>query len=250
MRPPSTGLPVLMGVSLFGPLILCALVYPARESVSDANAVLLLVLLVVGVAAAGRRSAGLVAALSSAAWFDFFLTEPYLTFTIRDRDDVETAVLLTLVGVGVTEIALWGIRQRARASGRAGYLDGLVAAAAMAADGDVPPAGLVDFVGRQITDVLDIDSCTFRTGGPAGHPRLHGDGRVTYEGREIDVDRAGLPTWDVVELAVQSAGAVQGTFALTSASRRRWPTLEQRLVAVTLAEQVGSALARPTAPPA
>ncbi|WP_148616113.1 DUF4118 domain-containing protein [Nocardioides rubriscoriae] len=250
MRPPPTGFPVLMGLALGGPLLLCALLYPARDSVSDTNAVLLLVLLVVGVAAAGRRAAGLVAALSSAVWFDFFLTQPYLTLTIRDRDDVETAVLLTLVGVAVTEIALWGIRQRARASGRAGYLDGLVSAAAMAADGDVPPAGLVDFVGRQITDVLGLDSCTYRSGAPAGHPCLHTDGTVTHDGREIDVDRAGLPTWDVVELAVPSAGAVVGTFVLTSASRRRWPSLEQRLVAVTLAEQVGSALVRPSAPPA
>jgi K+-sensing histidine kinase KdpD len=31
--------------------------------------------------------------------FDFFLTEPYRHFTITDRADVETAVLLLLVGI-------------------------------------------------------------------------------------------------------------------------------------------------------
>ncbi|MFB9315668.1 DUF4118 domain-containing protein [Nocardioides plantarum] len=249
MRPHPSGFPVLLATSLVAPVVVCALLYPARASISDANAVLLLVLVVVGAAATGRRAAGVVAALSSTVCFDLFLTEPYLRLTISDRDDVETAVLLTLVGVVVTEIAHWGIRQRTRASGRAGYLDGLVSAAAMAADGDVPPAVLTDIVGRQIGDVLGLDSCTFRAGPPADHPRLRTDGSVTYEGREVDVDRSGLPTWDVVELPVRSGGTVRGTFVLTSASRQTWPTLEQRLVAVTLADQVGSALVTPSPAP-
>ncbi|MBO0876722.1 MAG: DUF4118 domain-containing protein [Pseudonocardia sp.] len=42
---------------------------------------------------------------------DFFVTEPYDRFAITKRADIETAVLLMLVGVAVTEIALWGRRQ-------------------------------------------------------------------------------------------------------------------------------------------
>ena len=76
--------------------------------------------MIVAAASTGLRSAGLVAALSSAAWFDFFLTEPYHGFAIPRPGDVETAVLLVLVGVAVTEIALWGRRQQARASQQAG----------------------------------------------------------------------------------------------------------------------------------
>jgi hypothetical protein len=45
---------------------------------------LALVLLVVAAAATGIRSAGIVAALSSALWFDF-LTQPYPRFTITDQ---------------------------------------------------------------------------------------------------------------------------------------------------------------------
>ena len=41
-------------------------------------------------AATGDRFAGLLAAVSGGVWFDFFLTEPYLRFTIEDRDDIET----------------------------------------------------------------------------------------------------------------------------------------------------------------
>jgi K+-sensing histidine kinase KdpD len=58
--------------------------------------------------------AGLLAAVSSAVWFDFFLTVPYGRFTIDDRADIETTVLLILVGVAVTEICLWGRRQQAK----------------------------------------------------------------------------------------------------------------------------------------
>jgi len=62
----------------------------------------------------------LTAALSSGVWFDFFLTEPCLWFTISDRDDIEVTVLLVLIGAAVTEVALWGHRARGRAGRRAG----------------------------------------------------------------------------------------------------------------------------------
>jgi K+-sensing histidine kinase KdpD len=43
-----------------------------------------------------------------AVWFDFFLTQPYERFTITRRTDIETTVLLLVIGVAVTEIAVWG----------------------------------------------------------------------------------------------------------------------------------------------
>src|SRR3954451_20582263 len=50
----------------------------------------------------------------------------YFHFAIAERDDVEGAVRLALIGLAVTEIALWGRRQQARGSTRAGYLRGVV----------------------------------------------------------------------------------------------------------------------------
>ena len=98
----------------------------------------MLILLVVAVAANGYRLAGYVAALSAAVWFDFFLTRPYERFTILRRADVETTVLLLLIGVAVTELAVWARHQHAVASRRAGYLDGISAAAQAAVAGWVP----------------------------------------------------------------------------------------------------------------
>ena len=79
------------------PLLICAVLTLFRDSIANTNAALGLVLLIVAAASTGIRAAGLAAAVSSAVWFDFFLTEPYLRFTITDQADVETAVLLVLV---------------------------------------------------------------------------------------------------------------------------------------------------------
>lgn len=235
--------PALIVAALVLPLGLAAGLSAFRDSVSTTNAVLVLVLAVVAVAAGGSRLAGLVAALSAVAWFDFFMTKPYLSFTIAGRDDIETAVLLTLVGSAVTEIVLWGRRQQARSSQRAGYLTGVVDAAGMVASGTGGKDVVLEFIGRQIVDVLGVDRCEFVTGPPGSRPRLEADGSVRRDGGELDVDRTGLPTHDVIELPVVLGGTVLGRFVLTAASKVVWPTKEQRLVAVTLADQAAAALA-------
>jgi len=105
------------------PLLACSILALFRDSIANTNAALGLVLLVVAAASTGIRLAGILAALSTAAGFDYFLTEPYNTLNITDRADIVTAVLLLLVGTAVTEVALWGRRQQARASREQGYLD-------------------------------------------------------------------------------------------------------------------------------
>ena len=90
--------------------------------------------------------------------------------------------------------------------------------------------------------MLGVDKCDFMQGNPGPHPRLNPDGSVTRDGNVVDVDRSGLPT-NHVTVVVESRGRVLGRFVLICASRAVWPTLEQRLVAVTLAEQAGAALA-------
>jgi hypothetical protein len=122
----------------------------------------------------------------------------------------------------------------------------------MAAAGETPAPAVVTFVSDQIVSVLGVDTCEFQAGSPGSHPRLNRDGSVTRGGSVIDVDRSGFPTNDVTELVVESHGRVFGRFVMVCATRVVWPTLEQRLVAVTLAEQAGAALAvaGPTAQPA
>jgi len=92
------------------PLLACWVLGLFRETIANTNAALGLVLIIVGAAATGMRVAGLVAALSSAVWFDFFLTAPYNQLSIADRADIETNCLLLLVGAAGTELLLSGRR--------------------------------------------------------------------------------------------------------------------------------------------
>jgi K+-sensing histidine kinase KdpD len=232
---------VVLG-ALVGPLVVSAGLSLVRGSFANTNAALVLVLVIVAVAVSGNRIAGVVAALSAAVWFDFFLTQPYQTFAINDRDDVETTVLLLAVGVGTTELAAWGYRQQAKASRDAGYLDGIrTAAEAVAAGGS--SSELIEVVSGQLIRLLKLSACRFQYGvAGLGKPaRLRNDGAVELDGKVWDVDTKGLPADDDIELLVESKGQLQGRFLL-SATRDARPSLAQRLVAVTLADQVGASL--------
>lgn len=230
------------------PLLACALVAPFRDDVANTNAALGLVLLVVAAAATGIRLAGVVAAVSAAAWFNFFLTQPYYRFTIYNPADIETAVLLLLVGIAVTEIALWGRRRQAEASRQEGYLRGVVQTASLVAAGGSSTEALIQHVSDQLIEVLGIDSCRFDPAGGQAYARLESDGSIVQGGRTVDVERHGLPTNSSIELSVQHAGTVHGRFLLTAATRIVRPSLEQRQVAVTLADQVAAALATSSKP--
>lgn len=234
---------LIIGAAAVLPLLACAVLALFRDSVANTNAALGLVLFVVAAASTGIRTAAIVAAVSCAAWFDFFLTEPYNAFAITDRADIETAVLLLLVGVAVSELALWGRRQQARASREEGYLDGVLSTAATVAAGRSSTSALIEHVRGQITDVLQIDDCRFDTGSDPGLATINNDGTVTRHGRTVVVERDGLPIDSEIALVVQSGGVVHGRFLLISATRVVRPSLEQLRVVVALANQVGAAFA-------
>ena len=229
--------------ALAAPLALAAVLIPFRASIPNTDAALALLLVVVAVAANGNRLAGVLAALSAAVWFDFFLTQPYERFTITRRTDIETTVLLLVIGVAVTEIAVWGRRQRVTASRRAGYLDGINSAARAVAAGSSASV-LTEQVTGQLTQLLSLRSCSFQYGvAGIGRPaRLHHDGSVTVGPRALDVGAEGFPAATDIELLVENGGILQGRFLMTPVPGER-PTLEQRLLAVALADQVGAALA-------
>ena len=232
--------------AVIAPLLCSAGLAVFREGIAAAAATLVLVLVVVAAAATGDRIAGGVAALSSGAGFDVFLTEPYGQFAIKDRSDIEVTVLLVLVGVAVTEIALWGRRQEARSSRRAGYLDGVLGTSKIIAVPQPSPHALTDHVAQQIVKVLDIDECQFVPGVGPQDASLDHDGYVTGRGHRIDVERDGLPTDERIGLVVRQGGLVHGQFVLTAATRVARPSVEQLKVAVLLADQVGAALTNAT----
>jgi K+-sensing histidine kinase KdpD len=235
--------PVVRSAALVAPFLAAALLATVRDSVTAATSVLVLVVCVVGAAATGDRLAGILAAISAGAWFDFFLTEPYLRFTIADADDIEATVLLVVISIAVTEIALWGNRQQQQAARRSGYLDGVVGAARVVAEGDMPTSAVVDVIARHIAEVLDADDCRY-VQGPVHDARvaiLDHDGVLTRNGQAVDVDRVGMPTDEYVAVLVGRGPEVAGHFLLTTTSHLTYPTREQRRIAVLMADQVAAA---------
>ncbi|MFJ4897330.1 hypothetical protein [Streptomyces sp. NPDC088727] len=98
----------------------------------------------------------------------------------------------------------------------------------------------------QLTGLLQLHGCRFGYGTLLGHPpRLQQDGTVTSGHSHWDVDQLGLPDQEV-ELRTLASGHFYGRFMMRPA-RGAAPSLQARLVAVTLANQVGAALntARP-----
>ena len=224
------------------PLALSGILAALRNEVANAPAALVLVAAIVAAAATGIRAAGFAASVSSALCFDLLLTEPYGRLAINDREDVETTILLMGVGLAVTELALWGRRQQARASRTAGFLDGLATTAQAARAGTESPRHLVDDVAARIAAVLELDSCRFRPGPlPHGLPVLHRDGSMTRVGVPVDVQRDGLPVDSESVIEVGSGAASPGYFVLVAASRTVRPSVDQRRIAALLADQAADA---------
>ncbi len=210
--------------------------------VAGPAAALLFVLVVVAVASTGRRTAGLLAAASGALSFDYFLTAPYRTLQILDPADVEVAVGLLLVGVAVTELALWGRRQQARASEQAGYLDAMVEAAQQLRSGSASPEAVLEQIEHQLVGVLELDRAHFEPVPGTDLPRLEPDGRLRDADRLVNVVRDGLPTDTEISLPIRSGQHVLGEFRLIAATHVARPNREQLRVAGLLADQAGLAL--------
>jgi Domain of unknown function (DUF4118) len=231
------GAAVIAGMLL--PLAVAAVFLPLRSSWSNTNMALVLVVAVVAVAAMGNRLAGALAALSAAAWFDFFYTLPYDRFTIYRAADIRTSVLLLVVGVAVSQLAARARRLKVIAITDARYLAEIHETAELARAARSPDA-VIDHVKQQLTSVLDLAGCRFEYGTLIGHPpRLEPDGSVTAGRRHLDVDEFGLPR-EEIELRTFGNGRYYGRFMLAPKPESR-PSLQARLVAVTLADQAGRA---------
>ena len=226
--------------ALVAPLGAAAILLPFRASWSNTNVALLLVVVIVGVSAIGNRVAGALAAVWAAAWFDFFFTLPYYRFTIRRSADVTTAVLLLLTGLAVSQLAARARRLKVVTITDAGYLAQIHETASMGNSARSPDA-VVDHVKAQLTGLLDLEGSRFEYGSLLGHPpRLETDGTVMVGHARRDVEQFGLPA-EEIELRTFGNGQYYGRFMLKPKPGSK-PSLQARLVAVTLADQAGRAL--------
>ena len=188
----------------------------------------------------GSRIAGALAAVSSFAWFDFFFTRPYERFSIASAADVTTAILLLLVGLAVSQIAARARQMRVLAITDAGYLELIRRAGELSSSARSPDA-VVDHVREALVGLLGLQSCRFEYGSLLGQPpRLEPDGTVLAGHRHWNVDEFGFPPGEI-ELRAFGNGQYFGRFMLTPEPGAK-PSLQARLVAVTLADLTGRAL--------
>jgi hypothetical protein len=229
-----------LAAAIAAPLAAAAILLPWRSSWSNTNVALLLVVVVVAVSAIGNRAAGALAAVGAAVWFDFFFTVPYERFTISRSADLTTFILLLVVGVAVSQLAARARHLRVVTITDENYLSQIHETAALAQSARSPDA-VVEHVRAQLIDVLGLSDCRFEYGILLGHPpRLEQDGTVMTRNGHWPVDFSGLPA-EEVELRTFGNGQYYGRFMMTPKADAK-PSLQARLVAVTLADTAGRAL--------
>jgi K+-sensing histidine kinase KdpD len=231
---------VAAGAGLVLPLGVAAALVPFRASFAGTAAALVLVTVIVGVAVFGNRMAGCIATVSATVWFDFFLTRPYQRLAITQRADLETAISLFVVGLIVTELAARSRHHRGVAAEETDHVGLIYDVSELVASG----ASVDQVLGRaqsEIVRLLHLRECRYEPGRP-NRPRHHigHDGHVILAGQVWGVQRVGLPGPEI-ELPVDSRGRTLGRFVLRPTPG--YPvSLQRRLVAVAMADQVGAAL--------
>ena len=229
--------------ALAAPLAATAILLPLRGAWPNTNVALILVVVIVAVAALGNRVAGALAAVWTATCFDFFFTVPYDRLTISRSSDVATFVLLLVVGVAVSQLAARARTLKQITITDADYLARIHQTASLAES--ATSAVVVDHVADQLVGLLGLRDCRFEYGKLIGsRPRLESDGTIHTRYGRWDADQFGLPAGEV-ELRTFAGGHYYGRFLMTSSQDSR-PSRQARLVAVTLAETAGRAIAGST----
>lgn len=237
----------LIGLALggLGALLIALLLVPFRDDIDNANLALLLVLSVVVAAVLGGRGAAVVAAITATIAFDFFLTKPYNSMRIESADDIETAIIMLAVGLLVGEVAARGRRfrrQRERAADAIARVHRVAARIAESGplDREHRLDDIVAAVQAELTALLQLRDCHLEYA-PFQWPlpRLERTGTIETSEHEYAGDGFVLPEWGV-QLPVLDAGREIARFVLMG-NPDMSVTLEERVVAVALADQLGSA---------
>jgi hypothetical protein len=233
---------IALGAALVLPPAVCALLIPARDSLPNTDAALGLVVLVAAIAVFGGRAAGWLAAAGTALWFDFFLTVPYEHFSMTHRTDIQTTVLLLLVGGIATELAALAARRGRVVAVDEALLAVVQSTSALVARSE-PADMVIDQVTVQLRAVLGLRGCVFERGRVGAHdPRLHSDGTVRWGGTLWHMEEYGFPE-QKIELLAKYGGTAYGRFLLDPTPGTA-PAIHARRTAAVLADLAATAIAQ------
>jgi hypothetical protein len=227
-----------------GPIAVAALLTLVRDDVDNANLALVMVLIVVTAGAVGGRGPGLFAAVVATLSYDFFLTRPYLSMQIDSTDDIETTIILLVIGLVVGQIGVVARRRRSEAERGSEEIARLHRVAERAASGTSIDDLVTDVCG-EVEELLHLERCTFESP-PLGPPlaRLERGGAVTGTSERRFVGGAFALPAEGVEVPVLGRGRQLGRLVLEPGDDpSRGVSVEERIVAIALSDQLGAAMA-------
>lgn len=238
-------------VSLVATISLAAAWTPFRGYLPNVDVALILVAVVIGVGAIGLRGPMILAALAAAVGFAFFDTRPYDVMAIARGPDIGTTAVMAVVGALGGELALRVQQHRRTNQLGADSFARVHEAAALLATGE-EVSSVLEAVTTEVSHLLGLRACWFEAGEPPSNRwRVQRDGRLESPGGSIAThDPATVllsppavgRAWDQVVLPVWGNGQIFGYLVLQVTPGVPLPS-ERLVVAITLADQIGSALA-------
>jgi Domain of unknown function (DUF4118) len=230
-----------LAVGVLGSLALSVAMLPLRNHLHNDNMALALVVPVLIAGVIGGRWPGALSAIAAALCFDFFFTQPYQSLRIASGNDIASIVVLLIVAFISAEVGI-----RARRGGHSAResrtdLDRLYRVIELAARGgdieDVVSSARAELIG-----LFGLIDCAFEnTESESSLPRLGIRGAL--EGAQLVATHTDflLPPGGV-ELPVVGRGRVYGRLVLFASESVR-ASLQKRLVAVAIADELGITLA-------
>ena len=233
--------PVRYALAIAVPVGIAAATAPFRGRVPNTTVALLLALAVTVLAATGPRAVGACAGMSAGLGFDVLHTRPYGSLAIAGAVDVQTTVLLVLLGLAVGQMAARSRRHRGRVVDTVSDLVRVHGVAEMVAAGE-PVDQVVLAAADAIIDVLGLSSCVFDPSFSAvPGPFVERHGAVSWGRLAWSHATLGLPSAPV-SLVLEHQGRPVGRFVLTGSPGHPVSDWEL-LAAVALANQAGCAIA-------
>lgn len=226
-------------IGALAPILVALALVPLRDTIANATLALILMAVVVIAALLGGRGAAALGAVTATMAFDFFLTVPYNSMRVESADDLETVFIFLAVGLLVGEVAARFRRTRRDRERAASAIERVHRVAAHVAEG-MPLSDVAAAVVAEIRAVLHLQDCWLEV--PSGHwpaPRLERAGTIS----ETELrwgDRGFTLPEDGLQLPILDAGREVGRLILIGDPAVA-VTFEERIIAVALADQLGSA---------
>jgi Domain of unknown function (DUF4118) len=241
-REPEDGSDVIgLAVGVFGTLGLSVAMIPLRDHLHNDNMALALVVPVLIASVVGGRLAGALSGISAALCFDFFFTLPYQSLRIAGSNDIASFVVLLIVALISAEVGIRARRGGHSAREARSDFDRLYRVIELAARGgdieDVVSSARAELIG-----LFGLADCAFESSpSESALPRLGIHGAI--EGAQLVASHTDflLPPGGV-ELPVVGRGHEYGRLILFASESVR-ASLQKRLVAVAIADELGITLA-------